>query len=131
MAKKTAKKLKWSDIGDIAFRLIDEHPRLDPSRLSVGSIEDMVLALADFGESSKQPTEELLQEIQERWAEERDEIADELEPIEEAEEEDLDEDRYREDRTADEKDEDDESEDETEPEFDEFEEDEDDDEEEF
>lgn len=129
MAKKAEKKLKWSDIEDLAFRLIDEHPQVDPSRLALASILDYVVALPDFGESSKKPGKDLLEELQERWAEERADMDDELGPLEEPTE-DLDEDEYRSDRMVDEQDySDDDEDDDEEDEFDRLDEDDDDEEE--
>jgi FeS assembly protein IscX len=101
MAKKSVKKLKWDDVEDVAFRLIDEHPQVDPSRLAIATVVDMVRALPDFGEATKKPSKDTVEAIQERWAEERDDMVDELGPLEEFQEE-LDEDEYRSDRMVDE-----------------------------
>jgi len=116
MAKKAVKKLKWTDIGDLAFRLIDEHPKTDPSKLSAASISDYVCALPDFGDKAKKPGLTLLEEIQSRWAEERDDMVDELGPLAEDAGE-LDEDAYHNDRMVDEMDHDDDDDDEDEDEF--------------
>jgi len=98
--KKLKKKIKWADVEDLAFILIDKLPAVDPKKLSEKEIKEYVIGLSDFSESAKQSTPEALQAIQARWESEFSEI----EKAEEGghAEETLDEDEYRNDRMIDE-----------------------------
>ena len=100
MAKKSAK-LTWGDTEELAFRLIDEHPQLDPSKLTTNKLVELVTKLRDFGEKTRKPDVHLLEELQTRWHEERSEMEDELGPyqdLEVDEDSELDEDVYRDDK---------------------------------
>lgn len=97
---KTSKKLSWSDTKELAFRLIDEHPQVNPTRLSAEELIDLVKDLPDFGERSKKPSMEVLEDLQARWFEERSDMEDELGPLSQAVGDDLDEEEYRDDQLA-------------------------------
>lgn len=125
MPKKSSK-LTWSDTKELAYRLIDEYPQIDPAKLSLGRIAEMVQELPGFSGGKAKPDADLLEDLQTRWAGERSEMEDELGPVEDLEDEDseLDEDIYRADRMI-EDDEDEEDEDEFDSYDDEFEDEED------
>jgi FeS assembly protein IscX len=106
MTKKSQKKLAWADTEELAFRLIDEYPNVDPRRLSHEELFDMVTRLSDFSDKSK-PNSSGLDELATTWYSERAEMDDELGALEDVAPEDLDEDDYREDRSFDESDDDD------------------------
>jgi len=93
-------KLKWTDTEEIAFRLIDEHPSIDPLRVRFTDLHKYITSLPDFGDNPKKSTESVLEAIQMRWHEERSEMEDELGPVSSDEEGDLDEDDYRDDEEA-------------------------------
>ena len=95
-------KLKWANTEDLAFRLIDEYPSLDPMSLKLTDIQKKVSNLPEFSDDVKKGKDTILEEIQKRWYEERSDMEDELGPMEsaEVEDEDLDEDDYRDDTFA-------------------------------
>jgi len=97
MPKKTQKKLNWSELAEIAFRLIDEHPQRDPRRLSSQEIFEMVTELPDFSDKTK-PAASKIEELATRWYEERSDMDDELGSLDDLPKEELDEDDYRDDR---------------------------------
>jgi len=101
MPKKPQKKLNWSDLQEIAFRLIDEHPQRDPRRLSTHEIFEMVTELPDFSDKTK-PAASKIEELATRWYEERSDMDDELGSLDDLPKEELDEDDYREDRQVEE-----------------------------
>ena len=98
---KRQKKLSWADTEELTFRLIDEHPNVDPRKLSSQEIFEMVTELQDFSDKTK-PNGARLEELATRWYEERSEMDDELGSLEDVASDDLDEDDYREDRMVDE-----------------------------
>jgi FeS assembly protein IscX len=93
-------KLKWTDTEEIAFRLIDAHPSVDPLRVRFTDLHKYITSLPEFGDNPKKSSEGLLEGIQMRWHEERAEMEDELGPVSSGEEDDLDEDDYRDDEEA-------------------------------
>jgi len=101
MAKKSQRpKLNWTDTEELAFLLIDEHPSVNPSKVSPPVLKSMVQALEGFGDKKK-PEMKLLEDLRDRWLAERSEMEDELGPYEDfagEDSDDLDEDAYREDR---------------------------------
>jgi FeS assembly protein IscX len=92
-------KLKWTDTEEIAFRLIDRHPKIDPLSVRFTDLHRFVIELSDFGDSPKKSNEKILESIQMRWHEERQEMEDELGPVQGfgPESDELDEDDYRDD----------------------------------
>jgi FeS assembly protein IscX len=108
MAKKS-EKLSWSNQEELVFRLIDEYPEINPSKLSPDILVDLVNRLPGFDDKSAQPKVAELEDLRSQWFEERSEMEDELGPMSEAplDDEALDEDEYRDDRTIEESDEED------------------------
>lgn len=99
---KSTKKWKWTDTEDIAFRLIDLYPNQDPLRLRFTDLHKKVTDLKEFGDDPKKSNEKILEAIQMRWYEERQDMEDELGPLGANDDEDtLDEDDYRDDELAD------------------------------
>lgn len=94
--------LTWNDIDDLAFRLIDLYPQTDPSQLSDTIIIELVDRIPEFDSSNDDPDTETLEELKDRWYEERSDMDDELGPLAEESQLDLDEDRYRSDRSVEE-----------------------------
>ncbi len=95
-------KLKWTDAEDIAFRLIDEYPSMDPLKVRFTDLHKYITSLPDFSDSPKKSNEKILEDIQMRWYEERKDMEDELGPVVAEVEEDLDEDNYRDDEMVEE-----------------------------
>ncbi|MBN8554690.1 MAG: Fe-S cluster assembly protein IscX [Deltaproteobacteria bacterium] len=95
-------KLKWANTEDLAFRLIDEYPAIDPMSLKLSDIQKRVANLPEFSDDVKKGKDPILEDIQKRWFEERSDMEDELGPMESAprDDEDLDEDDYRDDTFA-------------------------------
>lgn len=89
--------LGWDDYVEIAFLLIDLHPRSNPKSISADALAAQIRELEAFGDETE-PTAEQLEQIADRWHEERMEMEEELGPVVDESEEDLDEDDYREDR---------------------------------
>ena len=97
----TKQKLKWSQTEDIAFSMIDQHPYINPNKLSLSEIRRYVSNLPLFSEKAVSPNNKTLEAIQARWYEERMDMEDELGPLVEAKEEEVvDEDEYRADIEA-------------------------------
>jgi FeS assembly protein IscX len=98
---KSARKLKWTDTEDIAFKLIDAYPNKDPLKLRFTDLHKYVMEIDDFGDDPKKSNEKILEAIQMRWYEERQDMEDELGPLVASTDEDtLDEDDYRDDELA-------------------------------
>lgn len=104
MAKsaKNAKKLKWTDTEDIAFKLIDLYPTMDPMRLRLADLQKKIVALPDFGDDPKKSSDSILESIQTTWFDERADMEDELGPLVAVtdDEDTLDEDDYRDDEPS-------------------------------
>lgn len=110
MAKKKSKNSKssskgstgWFNPKELVFLLIDRFPQANPKDLSANELVDMVEGLDQF-DGGEAPDSDQIEELLERWYEERMEMEDELGPLRSSRpEEDLDEDDYREDRMVDE-----------------------------
>lgn len=96
----TKQKLKWTDVEEIAFRLIDRFPSMDPLKIRFTDLHKHVTNLPEFSDSPKKSSEKILEEIQMRWHEERQEMEDELGPVSSgpSDDDELDEDDYRDDQ---------------------------------
>jgi len=100
------RKLNWSDTEDIVFRLIDEYPKMDPLKVRFTDLLKFITGLPDFGDNPKKSSESLLESIQMRWHEERQDLEDELGPVTGGtidDDEVLDEDDYRDDEMVEDK----------------------------
>lgn len=100
-------KLKWADTEDIVFRLIDEYPKMDPLKVRFTDLHKFVTGLPEFGDNPKKSSESILENIQMRWHEERQDLEDDLGPVEGGtidDDDDLDEDDYRDDEMVEDKD---------------------------
>lgn len=67
-----AKKLRWTDIHDIAIELEDAHPDVDVVNLRFTDLWKWVQALPDFEDDPQKSNEKILEAIQTAWLEERD-----------------------------------------------------------
>ncbi|MEO7862452.1 MAG: Fe-S cluster assembly protein IscX [Nitrospirales bacterium] len=65
-----AQKFMWSDTEDIAIRLQEEHPDLDPLTVRFTDLHAWVVALPEFKDDPKTSNEKKLEAIQMAWYEE-------------------------------------------------------------
>jgi FeS assembly protein IscX len=66
-----AKKLRWTDVHDIAIELEDAHPDADVVNLRFTDLWKWVQELADFEDDPNKSNEKILEAIQAAWIEER------------------------------------------------------------
>ena len=67
-----ARKLRWTDVQDIAIELEERHPDVDNVNLRFTDLHRWVLELPDFEDDSNRSNEKILEAIQAAWIEERD-----------------------------------------------------------
>ena len=65
------KKLRWTDVNDIAIELDEAHPDTDVVNLRFTDLWKWVQALPDFEDDPKKSNEKILEAIQAAWLEER------------------------------------------------------------
>jgi len=66
-----AKKLRWTDVHDIAIELEDTHPDVDVVNLRFTDLWKWVQDLPDFSDDPNRSNEKILEAIQAAWIEER------------------------------------------------------------
>ena len=66
-----AKKLRWTDVHDIAIELEDAHPDVDVVNLRFTDLWKWVQELPDFSDDPNKSNEKILEAIQAAWIEER------------------------------------------------------------
>lgn len=64
--------MKWTDVREIAFALIEEHPDTDPLTLRFTDLHRMVTELDGFDDEPKGSNEKILEAIQMTWLDEKD-----------------------------------------------------------
>ncbi|MDP1949261.1 MAG: Fe-S cluster assembly protein IscX [Nitrospirota bacterium] len=62
--------LKWNNTEDIAIRLAEEHPGIDPLTVRFTDMHAWIVALPDFKDDVKKSNEKILEAIQMAWHEE-------------------------------------------------------------
>jgi FeS assembly protein IscX len=62
-------KLYWEDAEDIAERLLENHPNLDPLGVRFTDLHRWVTELTDFADDPKESSEGKLETIQMAWLE--------------------------------------------------------------
>lgn len=67
-----AKKLRWTDIHDIAIELDERHPDVDVVNLRFTDLWKWVQELPDFTDDPQRSNEKILEAIQMAWLDERD-----------------------------------------------------------
>lgn len=67
-----ARKLRWTDVRDIAIELEESHPDADNVNLRFTDLHKWVLELPDFADEPTRSNEKILEAIQAAWIEERD-----------------------------------------------------------
>ena len=66
-----ARKLRWTDIQDIAIELEERHPDVDNINLRFTDLHKWVLELPDFADDPNRSNEKILEAIQAAWIDER------------------------------------------------------------
>ncbi|HVO01326.1 MAG TPA: Fe-S cluster assembly protein IscX [Candidatus Cybelea sp.] len=66
-----ARKLRWTDITEIAIELEERHPEADVVNLRFTDLWKWVRALPDFDDDPQKSNEKILEAIQAAWLEER------------------------------------------------------------
>ena len=67
-----ARKLRWTDVNDIAIELEEAHPDVDNVNLRFTDLWKWVQALPGFADDPNKSNEKILEAIQMAWLEERD-----------------------------------------------------------
>ena len=65
------RKLRWTDVQDIAIELEEAHPETDVVNIRFTDLWKWVQALPDFEDDPKKSNEKILEAIQAAWLEER------------------------------------------------------------
>jgi FeS assembly protein IscX len=65
------RKLKWTDVRDIAIELEEIHPDVDNVNLRFTDLHRWVTELPMFGDDPNRSNEKILEAIQAAWIEER------------------------------------------------------------
>lgn len=66
-----ARKLRWTDVQDIAIELEERYPDADNVNLRFTDLHKWVLELPDFEDSPQKSNEKILEAIQAAWIDER------------------------------------------------------------
>lgn len=66
-----SKQLGWGDIREIAIRLAEEHPDVDPLTVRFTDLHRWICALPGFTDDPKRSNEQRLEAIQMAWLDER------------------------------------------------------------
>jgi FeS assembly protein IscX len=62
--------MKWTDVNEIAARLADTRPQVDPARVNFVDLMNWVKALPDFDDDPGHCGERVLEAIQQAWIDE-------------------------------------------------------------
>lgn len=66
------RKLRWTDVQDIAIELEERHPEVDNVNLRFTDLHRWVMELPDFEDDATRSNEKILEAIQAAWIDERD-----------------------------------------------------------
>lgn len=66
------KKLRWTDVRDIAIELEEAHAHADNVNLRFTDLHKWVMALPNFEDDPNRSNEKILEAIQAAWIDERD-----------------------------------------------------------
>lgn len=67
-----ARKLRWTDVQEIAIELEERHPDVDNVNLRFTDLHRWVMELPDFEDDATRSNEKILEAIQAAWIDERD-----------------------------------------------------------
>lgn len=62
--------LKWQDAGEIAIRLLETHPNIDPLTVRFTDMHKWITELPEFKDDPKKSNEKILEAIQMAWHQE-------------------------------------------------------------
>lgn len=62
--------MKWTDINEIVFALVDHHEDCDPLTIRFTDLHQKVMQLPKFNDDPKHCNERILEAIQQAWIEE-------------------------------------------------------------
>ena len=62
-----ARKLRWTDVQDIAIELEERHPDVDNVNLRFTDLHRWVMELPDFEDDASRSNEKILEAIQAAW----------------------------------------------------------------
>lgn len=62
--------LKWADTREIAIRLAEQFPDVDPAKIRFTDLHQWVCALPEFSDDPKRSGEKILESIQMHWLDE-------------------------------------------------------------
>ena len=62
--------MKWTDIDEIAIKLWEKHPEVNPISVRFTDLHRWVTELAGFDDNPKNSNEKILEAIQMRWLDE-------------------------------------------------------------
>ncbi len=65
-------RLQWTDVREIAIRLVESRPDVDPLTIRFTDLHRWVTELEGFGGDPKRSNEQILEAIQMAWIDERD-----------------------------------------------------------
>jgi FeS assembly protein IscX len=65
-------RLQWTDVREIAIRLLDSHPDVDPLTVRFTDLHRWITELPGFSGDPKRSNEQILEAIQMAWIGERD-----------------------------------------------------------
>ena len=65
-----ARKLRWTDVQDIAIELEERHPEADNVNLRFTDLHRWVMELPDFADDPSRSNEKILEAIQAAWIDE-------------------------------------------------------------
>ncbi len=68
--KEASVNLKWTDVREIAQRLADEHPEVEPLKVRFTDLHRWVTELEGFSDDPSRSNEKILEAIQMAWLDE-------------------------------------------------------------
>ncbi|MGD9884942.1 MAG: Fe-S cluster assembly protein IscX [Reyranella sp.] len=66
-----ARKLRWTDVQDIAIELEERHPEADNVNLRFTDLHRWIMELPEFADDPNRSNEKILEAIQAAWIDER------------------------------------------------------------
>tara|TARA_B100000378_G_C17973920_1_gene388061 strand:+ start:569 stop:763 length:195 start_codon:yes stop_codon:yes gene_type:complete len=64
--------MNWTDINEIAIKLLEEYPDIDPRYILFTDLHSWILGLEGFEDAPDRSNEQILEAIQMSWIEEQD-----------------------------------------------------------
>tara|TARA_Y100001970_G_C14249643_1_gene870838 strand:+ start:5217 stop:5411 length:195 start_codon:yes stop_codon:yes gene_type:complete len=64
--------MKWTDINEIVFSLIEEYPDKDPTYILFTELHKLIVGLEGFDDDPNRSNEKILEAIQMTWLDELD-----------------------------------------------------------